>query len=395
MAVSRRLFLANVAAAGLAATAQTTDAPADTTKRPGLPPAEVGRRAPFEPPILRTPSATTSTTPLHRLYGTITPADLHFEVHHAGVPDIDPRQYRLLIHGLVDRPTTFTLADLKRFPSVTRIHFLECGGNYPRNATGALTPEQMAGLTSQTEWTGVPLAAIFSEVGVQAAAAWFLAEGQDGAAMTRSIPVWKGQKDAILAYAQNGEPLRPPQGYPVRLLLPGFEGNMNIKWLRRMEFAAEPFMTREETSRYTEEIASGKIRQFSFELDARSIITSPAPPEALQQGWHEIRGLAWTGRGHVRRVEVSVDNGSSWIDASLETPVLPHAHVRFRAHWRWTGAPAVLLSRATDETGYVQPTIDQLRTARGVTSPGYHMNPIIGWKVDASGAITVREDPWS
>ena len=212
--------------------------------------------------------------------------------------------------------------------------------------------------------------------------------------LTRSVPVAKGRADAMLAYAQNGEPLRPAQGYPVRLLLPGFEGNMNVKWLRRLELAAEPFMTRWETSRYSEEIPGGKIRQFSFELDARSIITSPAPPMTVARGWHEVRGLAWTGRGRITAVQVSLDDGTTWADAALDSPVLPHAHVRFRFPWEWNGSPAVLKSRAVDETGYVQPTVAQLLAARGRESPSYHMNPIVGWSVDAAGRMTVREDPW-
>jgi sulfane dehydrogenase subunit SoxC len=257
-----------------------------------------------------------------------------------------------------------------------------------------MTPEMMAGLTSQSEWTGVPLSVLFREVGVPPRATWFLAEGQDGAAMTRSIPTWKGLKDGILAYAQNGEALRPAQGYPARLILPGWEGVTNVKWVRRFKFATEPFMTREETSRYTEELADGRIRQFSFELDARSIITSPAPPAVARRGWMEIRGLAWTGRGRIVRVEVSADDGRNWWLATLDGPVLPEAHVRFRARWNWDGRAATLLSRATDETGYVQPTLRQLIAARGLNSPGYHMNPIVGWVLDADGRVTVREDPW-
>jgi sulfane dehydrogenase subunit SoxC len=368
--------------------------PRDTTKVPGQPASPLGARSRFEA-LARSPSGTTSTTPLQSLHGTLTPSDLHFEVHRAGVPDIDPHDYRLLIHGLVDRPTIFTLEDLKTLPAVSRICFLECGGNYPRNPRGVMTPAMMAGLTSQSEWTGVPLAVLFREVGVPSHASWFLAEGQDGAAMTRSIPTWKALKDGLLAYAQNGEALRPAQGYPARLILPGWEGVANVKWVRRIKFATEPFMTREETSRYTEELADGRIRQFSFELDARSIITSPAPPTIARLGWMEIRGLAWTGRGRIARVELSTDNGLTWWDTTLDGPVLPEAHVRFRARWHWDGRAATLLSRAIDETGYVQPTLRQLIAARGLNSPGYHMNPIVGWVLDADGRLTVREDPWT
>ena len=392
MAVTRRSFIAGAAGVVLARGAA---AGAGEVRTPGAPASAAGARSPFESAsLVRGAAASYSTTPLHRLHGTITPSDLHYEVHHAGVPAIDPAAYRLLVHGLVDRPTVFTLDDLERFPAVTRIHFLECGGNYPKNASGAVTPAQMAGLTSQTEWTGVPLSALLDEVGVRPGAAWFLAEGGDAAALTRSVPVARARADALLAYAQNGEPLRPAQGYPVRLLLPGFEGNMNVKWLRRLEFAVEPFMTRWETSRYTEETAGGNIRQFSFELDARSIITSPAPPATVVRGWHEVRGIAWTGRGRITAVEVSVDDGATWTAAILEGPVLPHAHVRFRLPWRFDGRAVVLASRAIDETGYVQPTVAQLLAARGRDSPSYHLNPIVGWAVDADGRITLREAPW-
>jgi sulfane dehydrogenase subunit SoxC len=254
----------------------------------------------------------------------------------------------------------------------------------------------MAGLTSQSEWTGVPLSVLFREVGLQPGAAWFLAEGQDAVAMTRSAPIDKAVVHGMLAYAQNGEPLRPAQGYPLRLLLPGWEGVASVKWVRRLKIGGEPFMTREETSRYSEEIAGGSIRYYSFELDARSIITAPNPPDRVPRGrLTEIRGLAWTGRGRITRVEVSTDGGREWANADLDGPVLPHAHVRFRLPWRWDGAPATLLSRAIDETGYVQPTVAQLLAARGVSSPAYHMNPIVGWVVNEAGELVIREERWA
>ena len=399
MPLSRRAFLSASAAALAGGAAEgkpggeQAASPVDTTKTPGQPASPLGARSPHET-LTRAASATISTTPLQSLHGTITPADLHYEVNRAGVPAIDPRHYRLLVHGMVERPTIFTLDELKSLPAVTRICFLECGGNYPRNAKGAVTPQAMAGLTSQSEWTGVPLRVLFREVGVHPDAAWFLTEGQDAAAMTRSAPVAKALKDGMLAYAQNGEPLRPAQGYPARLLLPGWEGVANVKWVRRLEFATGPFMTREETSRYTEEIRDQGVRQFSFELDARSIITSPAPPSSARKGWIEIRGLAWTGRGRITRVEISTDDGASWSDAVLNGRVLPEAHVRFTYPWRWDGRKSTLLSRAIDETGYVQPTVQQLLRARGAESPGYHMNPIVGWVVNEDGSIVVREDPW-
>ncbi len=365
----------------------------DTTRVPGSPASgNSGRAAQVD--LSREASGGISTTPLQALDGTITPSDLHYEVHRMGVPAIDPAAYRLLIHGMVERPRVLTLDDVRSLPSVTRVCFLECGGNYPRNAKGVVTPQAMAGLTSQSEWTGVPLRVLFNEVGLQTGASWFLGEGQDAVAMTRSAPIAKAIAHGMLAYAQNGEPLRPAHGYPVRLLLPGWEGVASVKWLRRIKVGADPFMTREETSRYTEETADGTIRQYSFEIDARSIITSPAPPLTMRHGCVEIRGLAWSGRGRITRVEVSVDDGGTWRDAALDGPVLPLAHVRFRLPWKWDGGAATLMSRAVDDTGYVQPTVAQLLAARGASSPSYHLNPIVGWVVAPDGAITVKEEPW-
>ena len=401
MPLTRRAFLSTAAALTVTGTrGSSQDAPTqapvrvlETMKSPGAPASVASGRSPHVQ-LARAASPSISQTPLHLLQGTITPSDLHYEVHRAGVPAIDPATYRLLIHGLVDRPTIYTLDDLKALPSITRICFLECGGNYPRNAKGPMTPQAMAGLTSQTEWTGVPLAVLFREVGIRQDATWCLAEGQDAVAMTRSVPVAKVIDEGILAYVQNGEPLRPSQGFPARLVLPGLEGVANVKWVRRLELGSRPSMTREETARYTEEIRDQGIRIYSFELDARSIVTAPAPPSRVQAGWIEIRGLAWSGRGRIARVDVSTDNERSWTAATLLGPVLPKAHVRFVHPWRWNGHPTAISSRAVDETGYVQPTVQQLIAARGVHSPGYHMNPIVGWQLHADGGITVREEPW-
>jgi sulfane dehydrogenase subunit SoxC len=376
---------------GAAAAALTTtdmsaqgERPGSAT-RPGRLPNELGTRSPAEQPK-RLPSPTSSRTPLQDLHGTITPADLHFERHHAGVAVVDPHSYRLLVHGLVDRPTTFTLDDLKRFPAISRICFLECSGNFVRNNGEQTTPQALCGLTSQSEWTGVRLATILREVGARPQASWFLAEGQDAAQMTRSIPLKEVVQEAMIAYAQNGEALRPEQGYPARLLLPGWEGNANVKWLHRLELADQPFMTREETSRYTDPLADGTARQFSFVMDARSIITSPSYPQTVQPGWMEIRGIAWSGRGRIQRVEVSTDGGRIWSAAELQAPVLPKAHTRFRLLWRWDGKPAEILSRAIDETGYVQPEWPALLAARGRRTR-YHLNPITGWKIGADGRV--------
>lgn len=410
-AVTRRTLL--VGAIGTATAALCRALPAQTPVRPaqqssapgGSPPAPdptgvpghgttaVGTRAPSVH-LARTPVGEVvgeSLTPLQDLQGMITPSDLHFERHHAGVPAIDPDRFRLLIHGLVDRPLIFTLADLRRFPARSCICFLECSGNGRRGyraMSPQTTPQEIDGLTSTSEWTGVPLATLLAEAGVRPGARWLLAEGGDAAVMTRSIPLAKGLNDALVAYVQNGEPLRPEQGFPVRLLLPGWEGNTNIKWLRRIKVGDEPFMTREETARYTDALRGAEARQFSFVMDAKSIITFPAYPTVLaDRGWWEIRGIAWSGRGRIAAVDVSTDGGATWSSASLQAPVLPMAHTRFRYLWQWGGQRATLMSRATDETGYVQPTLATLRAVRG---PGtnYHLNNIRAWDIDEGGRVT-------
>ncbi|MFQ5705406.1 MAG: sulfite dehydrogenase [Gemmatimonadales bacterium] len=403
--ITRRALLATAAgtlgATVLPATRDASAEPAamqrggvkDTTKIQGHPARSVGQRAPAETPQRLTygnpPRG--SLTPLQDLRGITTPADLHFERHHGGVPQIDPQNYSLLIHGMVERPMIFTLDDLKRFPPESRFHFLECSGNGSSGYIGLgpeRTPQQIDGLTSNSEWTGVPLATLFTEVGASPDASWFLAEGADAAVMTRSIPVEKAFDDAMIAYGQNGEAIRPEQGYPARLLLPGWEGNSNVKWIRRIELADAPFMTRDETSKYTDPLADGTARQFSFVMDAKSIITFPAYPAKLpERGYWEITGIAWTGRGKITRVEVSTDGGDTWQQAELQQPVLPKCHTRFRLLWNWQGEDALLLSRAVDETGYVQPTVQQLREARGPATH-YHYNNIRAWKVAGDGNVT-------
>jgi sulfane dehydrogenase subunit SoxC len=368
----------------------------DPTKAPGAPTIAVGERSPFVNPT-RAPvgaASGSSFTPLQELSGTITPSDLHFEVHHAGVPLIDPARHRLLIHGLVDKPLIFSLAEIKRFPQVSRPYFVECAGNGVLAWRGGtfgkpdpgLTPQQVAGMTSNSEWTGVPLRLLFEEAGVSKKSKWFLAEGSDACLMARSIPLDKGLDDALVVWAQNGEPLRPEQGFPLRLLLPGWEGSTNIKWLRRIELGTRPWMTRWETATYTDPLANGTARQFSFVMDARSIITSPAHPETITTGWRQISGLAWSGRGKISRVEVSTDSGNTWQDAVLAEPVRSKAHTRFTQMWNWNGGEAIILSRATDETGYVQPTRAELIRARGEGTE-YHFNPIYGWRVLPNGRV--------
>jgi sulfane dehydrogenase subunit SoxC len=363
----------------------------DPTGVPGRPVSELGARAPFETPrrLPRGGAQGVSLTPLQDLRGIVTPSDLHFERHHAGVPTIDPERWSLLIHGMVERPTVFTLQDLRRFPTVSRLCFIECSGNGNgfHDLKPDWSPQQIDGLTSTSEWTGVPLSILFREVGLKPGASWFLAEGMDAAVMARSIPVAKALDDALLATGQNGEALRPEQGYPARLLLPGWEGNSNVKWIRRIEVADRPFMTREETSRYTDPLADCTARQFSFVMEAKSTLTFPTYPLTLpEHGWWEMTGLAWSGRGKIVKVEVSADAGRKWKTARLQEPVLPKCHTRFSHLWEWRGDSAVLMSRATDETGYVQPTLKQLVQARG---PGtqYHNNGIRGWRVNGDGRV--------
>lgn len=358
-------------------------APEDPTKAPGAPVRPYGERSPFER-VVRTPTG----TPLQESQGIITPSALHFERHHAGVPTIDPRRHRLMIHGMVDRPLVFTMEELKRLPSVSHVHFIECSGNgfRRRNAT---TLQEAHGLTSCSEWTGVLLSLLLREAGAHKEASWLVAEGSDAAKMTRSIPLKKAMDDILVAYSQNGEAIRPEQGYPLRLVVPGWEGNICVKWLRRVKVVDQPYMTREETSKYTELMPGGKARQFSFEMDPKSLITFPSGGHKLSgPGLYEITGLAWSGRGAIRKVEVSTNAGASWHAAELQEPVLPLAHTRFRFAWKWDGQEAVLQSRCTDERGDVQPTVAQLVEARGENwGFGYHLNPIESWRVAADGSV--------
>jgi sulfane dehydrogenase subunit SoxC len=334
--------------------------------------------------------ASISFTPLGDLDGIITPSGLVFERYHSGVPAIDPAQHRLMIHGMVQRPILLDMDDLMRFPSVSMIRFLECPANGGMEWRGA----QMEGLQfthgmlACCEWTGVLLSTLLEEVGLEKGAAWVLAEGADGAHMSRSIPLDKALDDALIVYAQNGEALRPEQGYPVRLLNPGWEGNTSIKWLRRLEVGDKPWYQREETSKYTDLMADGTSREFTFVQECNSVVTHPCPEKPLsERGKYWIEGLAWSGRGRIKHVDVSVDGGVSWREARFTSEVLPRALTRFGLAWEWDGAPAMIQSRAVDETGYVQPTYGQLRDARGTNSI-YHKNAIHTWKVAPDGRIS-------
>jgi sulfane dehydrogenase subunit SoxC len=397
MESSRRWFLRALTAASGAFVAACRRAAPDPQPLPSLlggPVTKYGSRSSFET-ATRTLSTRTyleeasSRTPLGDIEGMITPSSLHFERHHAGVPKIDPAQHELLIHGLVERPLVFRMEELRRLPSVSRIYFLECSGN--SGTSWRPVPQRSAaaahGLTSCSNWTGVPLALLFKEVGVKPEGKWFVAEGADACRMARSVPIEKAWDDALVAYAQNGEALRPEQGYPLRLLLPGWEGNANVKWLRQIKVVDAPLMTRDETSKYTDLLPDGRARQFTFMMEAKSLITRPSAGHKLEgRGFHEISGLAWSGQGAITRVEVSTDGGATWGDATLQLPVLPKAHTRFTFPWRWEGGEAILAARCTDDTGYVQPSRVELVEARGVNS-NYHCNAIQGWKVQSDGSV--------
>jgi sulfane dehydrogenase subunit SoxC len=413
LAPSRRRLLAGtgfVAAAGMGALLPRTAAakappgaveypvPADPTKEQGRmmgADGGYGSRSQFETEVrLANPTKTAGFSPLQNSYGTITPSGLHYERHHAGIPNIDPARHSLIIHGMVDRPRKYSLADLKRFPTVSRTYFMECSGTTGSEIMRAREPtvQRTHGLVSTSEWTGVPLSTLLKQVGLKPEAAWVLAEGADAAVMTRSVPIDKCLSDALVVFAQNGEAMRPEQGYPMRLFLPGWEGNISIKWLRRLEVSDKPYYTREETSKYTDIITTtGKARIFTFAMDAKSVITFPSGEMKLPgPGFYEITGLAWSGRGKIARVEISTDGGKSWSLASLQEPVLAISQTRFRFPWIWDGQPAVIQSRATDETGYSQPTHGQLIAERGPLDSGslfYHMNAVQSWGIAADGSV--------
>lgn len=332
-----------------------------------------------------------SFTPLAEQHGIITPSGLHFERHHGGVPEIDPADYRLMIHGLVERPLVFTLEDLKRLPSVSRIHFIECPANGGMEWRGAqMSGVQFThGMLSCSEWTGVPLKILLTQAGLRPGASWLLAEGGDASHMTRSVPLAKALDDAFIAFGQNGEAVRPQQGYPARLVLPGYEGNMWVKWIRRIELGDRPWFSRWETRTYADLMPDGLSRQFTFVNEVNSCITNPCPEKPLRgrPGFVQIGGLAWSGAGRIARVDVSVDGGDNWRRAELEGSPLPMALTRFRINWEWReGQVAHLQSRATDEAGRVQPGIDILRRARGVESI-YHKNAIHTWLVERDGTV--------
>ncbi len=403
--LNRRVFLegafaGGAATIGVSAASAEPLAVAPWMKEPGAGFAAYGQPSSFEkagrmippPPNPATQGVGASRTPHHLLDGMITPSSLHFERSHSGIPDIDPAQHRLVIHGLVKRPLVFTMEQLERYPRYSRIAFIECAGNSqalnaPQAQANANVPA-IHGLIGCSEWTGVRLSTLLDEAGVEPSAKWVLAEGADSSGMSRSVPLAKAMDDAMLCLFQNGERVRPANGYPLRLLLPGFEGNMNVKWLRRLKLTDAPVMTKDETSKYTILLKDGKAWQFAFPMEVKSIITRPSPGIALKgPGFYEISGLAWSGNGTIKQVEVSADGGQSWAAAELQGPVLPKAVTRFRAAWQWNGGPAVLQSRATDDTGMVQPTRAQYVAERGLRGV-YHYNAIASWRIDDKGEAT-------
>jgi sulfane dehydrogenase subunit SoxC len=331
-----------------------------------------------------------SFTPIHALDGIITPNGLGFERHHSGIAEIDPADYRLIVHGLVDKPLIFTHDDLKRMPRVNRAHFCECAANSGMEWRGAQLNgcQYTHGMVHCVMYTGVTLKTLLDEAGLKPKAKWLLLEGGDAAAMTRSLPLQKALNDAIVAYRMNGEMLYPEHGYPARIVLPGWEANMWVKWLRRIEVGDEPWHHREETSKYTDLMENGKARRFTYVMDAKSVITSPSPqaPVNHKSGLTVLSGIAWSGRGKISRVDVSLDGGRNWRAAKIDGPVWDKAITRFYYEFDWDGSELLLQSRAMDETGYVQPTKNALRKIRGVNSV-YHNNGIQTWHLHKNGEV--------
>ena len=408
----RRQFLQSTALAGLAAraersaSAQSGGSEAQSNDTHNHVVAAPGKRG-----VTRTITHTTYYTPLAESVGIITPASLHFMQAHSSMPDIDPAKYSLTIHGMVDRPLIFSLEDLKRLPSVSKIRFLECLGNsIPQRHVGAavgasargstpVTVQYTHGVMSCNEWGGVPLSVLLREVGVKREASWLVAEGSDGSKYTYCIPLTKAMDDCMVAYLQNGEPLRPEQGYPARLFVPGWGANHSVKWLRRIMVVDQPYKTWDQSVHHSvsRPDLGDRSRWFNFAWPPKSVITRPSAGLRLNApGYYEITGLAWSGWGKVRKVEVSVDGGKNWKEARIQDPVLPMAHARFNFDWTWNGEEAVLQSRCTDDQGEVQPTLSELnknwgRSAKNRLEPTtntLYWNAIQPWKIARDGSIT-------
>ena len=389
---------------GSAAAQQLTDSP--WSGRAGGLLTEYGVPARFEKGASRTlsnpkgePRTSHARTPHHLLNGTVTPNGLHFIIAHSGIPDIDPEQHRLVIHGLVRQPLVFTADALMRYPMVSRMAFVECGGNSAplfSNEPIAAAAQAIHGLVSSAEWTGVMLSTLLEETGIDPKAKWVIAEGADSLAISRSVPITKALDDAMIALYQNGERLMPGNGYPMRLLLPGWEGNMNIKYLRRLKLVEAPAMSYYEARTYTPILPSGKAYQFYFLQEVKSFITRPSPGLNMNgPGFYEISGIAYSGNGRISKVMVSADGGRSWAQAALQDPVPAKAFARFRAPWRWDGGAAILQSRAWDEAGNAQPTRAQIIAARGQTKtvpnvlgfPSQHFNGVTSWGIEPNGEV--------
>jgi sulfane dehydrogenase subunit SoxC len=364
---------------------------------PGVDDNLYGQPSPFEKDVIRrhvawltaAPESSVNFTPIHELDGIITPNSLCFARHHAGRAEIDPADYRLMIHGLVDKPLVFTLDDLKRFPRVNRVHFCECAANSGMEWRGAqLNGAQFThGMIHCVMYTGVLLRTLLEEAGLRTNARWVMPEGGDASALSRSIPLDKALDDCLVAFKANGEALHPDQGYPVRLVVPGWEGNMWVKWLRRVEVGDEPWQLREETSKYTDLMTDGRARRFTWIMDCKSVVTSPSPQAPLKvKGPNVLTGIAWSGRGTISRVDVTLDGGRNWHPARLDGPSFDKAVHRFYYEFEWNGDPLLIQSRAIDSTGYIQPTKDELRAVRG-TSSIYHNNGIQTWHVQKSGEV--------
>lgn len=368
------------------------------SRQPGPGPSAYGQPSPHTGHIGRLagnpdpfyPGGGASRSPLHQLQGTITPNSLHFERHHAGIPAIDPAGHQLVINGLVRQPLAFSYESLLAYPMVSRIYFLECSGN-----SGTLlgdnpvdgTAQSIHGLVSCAEWTGIRLSDLLDEAGVLPEASWISAVGADGASMGRSIPLTKALDDVLIALYQNGEPIRPEQGYPVRLFVPGWEGNISVKWLTQLKLTDGPSQFRDETSKYTDTLPDRSSLQFTFPMGCKSVITSPSGQMALtRQGLYQVTGIAWSGAGAIRRVEVSADGGATWADALLESQQSAKALTRFRLPWQWQGQNAVLISRATDDRGNVQPTRAAVLAARGSLA-FYHYHGLQSWAVSTEGRV--------
>lgn len=406
---ARRSFLRNslavaggVGASGAAALAAAEPLPvAESSRQMGrpIPPEEYGMPSKYEAKVKRRRSdvlvnkqnfSDWSMTPLHQQPGMTTPNGLIYERHHNGVPDIDPDQHTLVIHGMVRKPLKLSMSDLMRYPSVSKFHFMECSGNGLTDwlKPASTTVQQSHGLLCCAQWTGVPVSWLLDEAGILPEAKWLVAEGADGSGHLRSIPVEKMLDDALLVYASNGEMLRAENGYPLRLFIPGWEGNVSIKWLRRIKAGTEPWHVRGETARYTDPMPNGMWRQFSFVMEAKSVVTRPSGGMSIQRGFNAIEGFAWSGNGRIKAVDVTLDGGKTWQEARLEEPVLDKCLTRFRLNWNWQGGPAVIASRAVDSTGYVQPTVEDIKKSRAITGFVQHGNGVFPWKVAANGEVT-------